>query len=59
MQLQVVKRLRVVRAPVLYKVGQHSRIETAASACTPLEHDVRMCLDNSVHDPVETEYIAV
>ena len=59
MQLQVVERLRVVRAPVLYKVGQHSRIKAAASACTALEHDVRMCLNDSVHDPVKTEHIAV
>jgi len=58
-ELEVVQGLGVVRAPVLDEIGQHGGIETAAAARTPLEHDIRVGLDDAVHDAVETQHVAV
>jgi hypothetical protein len=59
MELEVVQGFGIVRTPVLYKIGEHGRVETSAAACAAFKHDIGMRFDNAVQDPVQAQNITV
>ncbi len=59
LNLQPAHSIRVVAAPNLGLIIEHSRVKAAAPAATPAEEDFRMGQDNAVHYVVQSENVSM